>query len=985
MAAALAPSARAQPLEPVVTVLADFEDDSIAPAIGDLQNAAASDCAAKPALIPARGQRCLAIEIGATAKDAYAACDLTFRVVTTFAQADRIAAFCWIKQGAAGVAFRVRDARGQVFETAVQPVRQFDRWVRIEADLTRENLRRIAASSPPRGAALPASQPAAPWDEFGDHAIQWPVELRGFRVVAPQMGKQLLFIDDIQVEHRAAPADTISGHFTFDRPTKIYAPGRTVAAKVNLENRSRTRPLRLAVELGWFRPDGTVLRTQQGNVQLPASGIDFRARQAIDFSLKLDEPGLYRLVARVRAAAWKAPNVFETIIAVQPSNRDLPRGRSTFFGVRTNLLREPRADQLLEIEAARDIGAHLLAIDVPWRLIEPKRDTFDFAALDPLVDAVATHGVAVMLSLTEPPEWLAGDSAALPARQALLLEALTARFGAKVQYYQLLPPPPGEPFTATAAALTELQSRIAKLRPEVRVVAAPAALDAATPAPAPAETAALSPAEWAYESQGPIPAARRALANFGRAVDGGGGKVAWAANHRWFHVAGPLIGAGHLADAEELLNFFVDAAAAGVSGLVWFDLRDDDNDPASPARQNGLLQRDFSPKATLWGFASAVGLLTGLRHAGEVHGAPPEFWAALFVGSAEQMALLQPRPNRIRPAVLAPIRGVPGQFTAQDFERRSLRLLESGGPPLLLTPGGPAAVTLKLESAQPLPQIGFAKPWIRVPAMVFADPARPFTVEIDPPLRLQRSYLQIVVPDGAPYTSSLTARALSGPAGETIATEVQLTPRAAAPFTRATLVLKLSLEGQTLEVPLDVRPALAIGAAPATVSLTAPERRIAELSPRGDEPPAARGQIFGAWTPEALRIAIQIEDDRPIAGSDRLLIGIAQEGADAHFEVTLAATDKGPALEHAFGHPGPALRNWRVTAEPAAAGQPRIWTLTIPAAAFGPEPFGAGRHVLLAARYADRDRGDAATELVWGGGLDGGRSTADFTWLRLQD
>ncbi len=40
-----------------------------------------------------------------------------------------------------------------------------------------------------------------------------------------------------------------------------------------------------------------------------------------------------------------------------PSNRNLPRGRETFFGVQANLMRESQADALLEIALARDLGA----------------------------------------------------------------------------------------------------------------------------------------------------------------------------------------------------------------------------------------------------------------------------------------------------------------------------------------------------------------------------------------------------------------------------------------------------------------------------------------------------------------------------------------------------------------------------------------------------------------------------------------------------
>ena len=59
--------------EPVVTTLADYEDDSIATTIADVHNVLETDCSASMAAIPARGQRSLVVEIGATKPNASAA------------------------------------------------------------------------------------------------------------------------------------------------------------------------------------------------------------------------------------------------------------------------------------------------------------------------------------------------------------------------------------------------------------------------------------------------------------------------------------------------------------------------------------------------------------------------------------------------------------------------------------------------------------------------------------------------------------------------------------------------------------------------------------------------------------------------------------------------------------------------------------------------------------------------------------------------
>ncbi len=969
-------TASAAPREAAVTVLSDFEDDSIAAAIGAVENVAESDCAVKPALIPARGQRCLAVEVGATNAESAVACELTFREATLISNAEHISAFVWIKQGTFSVAFLLRDARGQVFETARQPVREKDRWVEVRAALKQESIRRLTADSPRRGAGRRRLPTATTPAEFGDHAIAWPIEVLGFRVGVAERGRQVAYVDDLQVQHRVEPHETIVGGFRFDKPTKLYQPGATVAAAVVLENRSRARASRIAIELAWIRPDGATLRTQQGSVNLPASGGDFRSRQAVDFSQKIDEPGLYRLMVRARESGWAQPNVFETTIAVLPSNRNLSRGRSTFLGLRSNLLREPLVDQDLEVEVARDLGAHLVAIDTPWRLIEPKRDAFDFAAVARVVDALVTRGVAVMLVLTEPPDWLQSGPDA-PARQALLIEALAGQFGDRVPYYQLLPL--GDAPIDTAA-LGALQKRVTTLRESVRVVAAPVEpKDLTTVAAPPSANAEAATAEWGVLTAGAVAAARQVLADAAQSKG-----AAWGGALRWTHRLPPLAGAGFLGDARDLLALNIDAAAAGVAAVVWFDLRDDDNDPENRDALRGLLRRDFSPKASAIGFATSVGLLTGLRYAGSVHGAPDEFESALFIGADRQVALLLPRPNRRLPAMLAPIRGVPGKLSAVDFERRALPIVESAGPALLTAIDRPVAVTLAPESPQPQPQIGFSRPWVRAPRVAFCGPQSPLVIEVDPPAQLQKSYLQIVLPDGAPFESSVAARTLRGKLGDTLRTEAVLTDRPGASWDRSQLTLRLSLEGKTLEIPIEVQPDRPVRGG-GRAALLSEEYRVAELVADGDRRLTCSAMLHAAWEPGRVHLAVTLRDDKLVAengaAGDRLLLGVAVEGGGEPIELRLPLDAAESPPRSAFGDDRPAVRDAKRTLSAGADGTEVIWQLTIDVPGLTPAP-GQPAHLRVAALYADDDGRGPTPALRLGGGLDGSRASDSYCWLR---
>ncbi|MBU0638220.1 MAG: hypothetical protein KKB50_05085 [Planctomycetes bacterium] len=956
--------------EEVVTILADFEDASVAATIGDVQGVSAADCAARLQLNPpAIGYSCLGVNIGATVPRVSVACDLRFRVPTRFEQAERVATFCYIDHDALELTFRIRDALGQVFETTTHTVAQRIRWVRVAAELSPRQLRRIQGSAP----------------------LAWPIEIQGYRITTTRIGRQTVYLDDLQVEHRVAPVDMIRGHFVFGEPTRMYRPGSWVNVQVVLENRSRKRTIRPSVELAWTRADGSVLQTQRSSVNLPASGEEgYRSQQALDFAQPLERPGLYRLVARVRAADWRAPNVFETAIAVTPNNRHLPRGRSTFFGLRTNLLREPRTDQLLEIALARDLGVHLLAIDMPWRLIETKPDHYDFEPLDPLIEAITSRNMAALVTLTEPPAWLTGTPQAFAERRTKLLAALARRYNERVSYYQLAEDTLPEAAPADRnAALETLQQHLRTLSASVSLIA-PAHRVSATDDATAAPLTAVPQAQYlqSFATSGDAAIALAALDAFAQARG-----FTWQRSDWWEHSAEPLVGAGHFYEAEAVLRHYVHAAASGAGSVIWFDLRDDDNDPANPGAFRGLVRRDFSPKTPLLGYATTVGMLTGLRYAGPVLGTPREFESALFIGGDRQVAVVLPRQNELLPAVLAPIQGVPGVLTALDFERRPQPLLRSDAPPLLPTPTRPVFITLTLENAQPEPQLALARPWLRAPARVFCGTDTEFTLEIDAPQPLRRSYLQLQLPPHSPVQSSFSARSLSAAAGETLQHVIRLTSPPGAEFDQTQLDLRLSLEGRALSIPIEVRPLSMVQPFAPGTEITDGTYRLGKLAADTEGEPSATATVFAAYEPSKLHLALAVMDDRHVAfrsesversRGDEFLCGLAVPGQAGRTAARIVPTSSGATLDPVYGTPPQALRGWRCTTNEAQTGQPHVYRLTILARLLGQKSLTAGTRVLVSVIYRDDDdNGLPATLLNWGGGVDGGRSTEDYRCLEL--
>ena len=972
--------------EPVVTTLADYEDDSVATSITDVRNVLATDCSVTTAAIPARGQRSLIVEIGATKQNASAACDLRFRLATPFTQADRIATYAWITHGSVDVAFRVRDAGGRLFETPPLTLKTRNRWVRLVADLSPRKLELVGPTGSP------------------ESTLTWPIRIQGYRVHSHGIGRQTVYLDDLEVEHRVTRAAILRGEFKLNEPTHTYVPGALVRAAVVLENISRRRALPLSVQIAWLRSDGSELTTSSAPINLPASGADYRSRQPVDFSQRIVDPGIYRLVARVRGRRWTTPAVFETTIAVTRTNRALPRGRATFFGLQTNLMREPAADQLLEIEIAREIGVQLLALETPWRIIEPGPGSFKFTVLDNLVNRITQCDIAMMIVLTEPPDWITNRNADHWKRQALVIEALARRYGERVSAYQPLPSEPGRLSDADITALTRIQRRVADVRPNIEICAPPIRVPADSPSTASLPTLPSGARlQLAFETAGDSAAALDALESF--AADN---KLKWTPGHRWFHRAETLTNSGAMHDAVAMLNHYTRAAREGVGGVVWYDLRDDTNDPRFPERMKGLVQRNFSPKTPLLGFANAVGMLHGLLYVGDVPGTTPEFDSALFIGGQRQVAVLYPKPNRILPAVLTPYQIVDGDLTVLDFDRRMRPLTLSAAPPLANTLRDPFFITLDALRAQSEPMIGLARPWLRLPASVYCGEETTFTIELDAPMNLRRSYLQVRLPENAPLTSSITSRALRAKVGKTLSFDVTLTrttnkPRASVraadtaqkSLDPITLTVRLRLEGQTLIVPVTVYPLVGVKQIKTSQKIDAAEFAIGRLdspdsenatSPSSgwnndDEFPRASA-LHTAFQTRKLQLAVALPSSLRIDST--LYLGLAVENADVHTEVSIENLTDRPRLLPAGGTTKKQVRSWRCRLSKDERGR-ALCIISIPARALGLEKYESGTRLLLATRYVEPQAGGRTMPLVleWGRGLDGGRSTARYHWIQL--
>lgn len=930
--------------QPVVTILGDFEDNTVAAEISDAQNTPVGDCQARFETNPARGQYSLAVVLGTSPGGSSATCRLQFQFASPFESAEKISTNAWINEGEASVGFRIRDAAGRLFDTGVEPVSARRRWIRIVKEL--------------RGAGLKPldDNPAGP---------KAPLEFAGYRVASRSQSRQQVFLDDLAVEHRAPDNGLLRGKFSFDHPTHLYAPGSTVAAELTLENGSYSQALKqLSIELIWLRTDGSELTRTRHSMNLPSSSADFRSRQAVDIRQKIDETGLFRLVANVMSPGWRTPASFETTIAVTPSNRSISRGRSVFFGLQTNLLREPGPDRILEIDVAKDIGVQLLSIELPWKQVEAKAGMREFDEVDRVVDALVQRDLAAMLVITDPPEWLAG----LPLEKQLesqggLIEALARRYGRKLSLIQPLSGKGADAVTAIA------KKRLEGLTSVAEVLALPLAMDSeSAPKPATAETRV-------FDTYGDPAEAWQKIARFTSA-----NRMQWGETHFWRHVSPPGTDAGYLCEAVALLRHYLLGARSGVRGVIWCDLRDDTSDPRFPEQMRGLLRRDYSPKTALLGYSNAVGMLAGEIYKGPLDGTPANFESAVFLANDRQVAVLIPMPNRAPPAAISPTSGSSGEITVQGFERRMQSPLDPAGA-LYKPLDRPLWIQFLPNQTTEVVQLSLAKPWLRVPADFLFDGDAPLTIEIDVLPSLGLKYVQLQMPPKSPLKSGFSAKDLKAESGKTVKLEIPLmAANAGEPLpTFSPVTLRVVGDRQPIEVPIRVFRVSHVHPLPASSLVAEAARKIGELKPVEADRPGSLA-LHAGYRTDALVVSVDVPETAP-KGSE-IQLGVALEEQERVIEIAIPADAGEPSIRwfSAWTRPDTGLR---VARESAKSGPSRL-VVEIPAAALGVEKLGPGQLLRMAARYEPPIGARTGLgPLRWGDGLTGGANTGSFERLRL--
>lgn len=871
VAVGLCTTATAQDAESVTTTVFDMEEDAYAAQITAVEGVTAADCAVRDSVLPARGQHSLAIEIGATKPGASAVVELRGRDEILFDHAQRVAAYAWLASGDGILCLRLRDATGRVFESKQQFVNQHKRWQRIAVELKVGEWFPVAGADPASAASKPAE-------------IKPPFALIGFRSIAPDVGRQTLFVDDLEVEHEASGADLVRGVFHFNQPIQLYAVGANIGAALTIENLHRKQTLNVSVTIAWRRADGAEIKSQRTDLNLPPSTAEYRSRQNVDASIKLDEPGLYRLVARIQTPRWPQPRIVETGLAVMQSNRGLARGRSTLFAVRSNLLEDPRADQDLELQLADELGAELFAIVTPWARLEPRPGTYDFTALDPLVGALVKRSIFPMISLTEALPGENQTGAALTKPRQALLDALVAHFGAKVRYFELAP----ATGPTTTEALNAVQEALAAHIQNPVVIGPRVAIHTQ------AKPSDLPTNPIAAQIGGSAGGALRILKALGAS-----GARGWKPGDWWIFTPAAENGVGDLDDTLDLIQFYCEAASAGIAGLVCVDLRDQTNDPHHPERMHGLVRRDFSPKSMALGFAAAAAILNGCTSAGRLPNAPPAYDTYAFRSPTRQLIALIPQPGANRNALVGIAQTGEGQLHAFTAEKRAVPLFE-GSPAVLLPAARPVIAELTLAKLTTDFGLAFAPAWMTVPAEVACGASGSFDIELTPPMPLRKSYLEVLVPRDCGLKSSISNRQLKGEAGQPIKLPCELTRDPAYRDAPATLTLNVSLEGRTFPLPIAVNPVLRLANGPSQLDdahrLGTLRPALLDTTPNANAPaPVAGPGVFAGRNADILEILVELPATLTAGG--RAVLNIREPAGGMDLQWTIRNVLAQPTVE----------------------------------------------------------------------------------------
>ena len=483
-------------------------------------------------------------------------------------------------------------------------------------------------------ADIDLTKPAGHWGGKDKGTVQMPLRFLGFGLDHnPDVATQgETFFDDLSLVGEKQP---------LSQTTTPFKPARLVITKEPNDPAFTLlgKPVRVQVHVPDFPTD-----KESGTAVLDWRAVDFHGtdvahgREALSkagdahFLVAPNAPGVVYIKASVLNKKGTVVAQGDTQIATYAARASSPavaeKPLPLLFGVCTHLTSLSAADAEREVKWMKAIGFRACRFDCDWNTIEPEKGVWKWGTYDRIFALMKKYGIEPLPILAYSTQWAAtGDQNATdwhvwansPPNTndfANFARECVRRYGGNVRYWEVWNEPDNEFWRGTPEQYAQLFDAvyvaIKKVSPTASVINGGVSEVRRPPDFVPKWQAAahFPPDIFAYHSHAPLTGMLEASA-FVRADL----KAAHWGMPVWNNEAG-FSSNGSRTERDQaiaLAKKMSYSPALGDSAYYWYDLHNDGPDLHENEHNFGLLQNDYSPKASAVAARTVIDSLNGHR------------------------------------------------------------------------------------------------------------------------------------------------------------------------------------------------------------------------------------------------------------------------------------------------------------------------------------------------------------------------------------
>jgi hypothetical protein len=509
-----------------------------------------------------------------------------------------------------------------------------------------------------------------------------------------------------------------------------------------------------------------------------------------------------------------------------------PQERPFRYGVLAHLMRCTPAELTKQADLIGHLGADVVRTDATWDHIQPDREVWNYQKLDRCIDALISRKVEPQLTLAYTARWATtGDRNAAdwhqwhnvaPQSEAYVrfAEMTVNRYKDRVHHWEIWNEPDINFWLSTPEAYAELfnaaSRHIAEVDPTAKVLNGGFAMIEQGPnknflARALPLMDQADWSVWAYHDYHTFQEMQLREDKHRKYYKDAGARMPVWINEGGFLC---LLPGGERAQALTLVKKIASAPSMGIAGYVWYDLRDDGQDPVENEHHMGLTSFNYQPKPAFAAYQNLIRELGGKPFAGRLKPQTglEQTWGLVYgspAPSEQVMVLWIENPDRRVPVWIGASGGAIESI--DDFMGNRL-------PPRRLGEG--TVVTL---SDEPLyvrfrGDMPVVKPILDTPAQVAVLPDKPaeFEVRVSNPLATAITFQCDASTTLTGYVAAVPMKSLTVAPRSAGSLRVTLTPSAASPSQvqdtdyRGTASVRLASEDGVLEVQVACERVLSI-------------------------------------------------------------------------------------------------------------------------------------------------------------------------------